>query len=229
MGLVDVKYDVQCLIILGGKSSRFVDESTDPKPNYLICGKTWLSWQLKFVSQLGLKKVILVLGYHFEELLRVHPFLKINELVPFGDLSILTILNEDPKRGSFSSLQLGLKNSTSLKVLYFPIDVPTLDLATFQKLLSVDGSYDVIKCCYENKGGHPLLIQGSFLQSLKSEALSDSQLNLLIRGLDQQLVHRLSVDSDSVLLNLNDPASLDEYAKNFQFRFERLDKVLAQS
>lgn len=224
MGLVDSLEDMQCLMILGGKSSRFVDELSDPKPNYLIYGKTWLFWQLEFISQLNIKNVTLILGYHFEKILEKHSFLELNQVSEYKQLKVLTLLNSEPERGPFSSLQLGLKKGGLSKVLYFPIDVPAPSLLVYNKIINVNYDYDVIKCCYQDRGGHPLLIQGNFLQFLKNKASIDSQLNLLIRSLAKDSVFRLSIDSKSILMNLNDPLSLDEYAKKYQYRFESVIK-----
>ncbi|MCO4784251.1 MAG: NTP transferase domain-containing protein [Candidatus Cloacimonetes bacterium] len=227
--MLDLLDHIQCVIILGGKSSRFVDESSDPKPNYLIHGETWLTWQLDYVTQLGIRDVVLVLGYHFESLLDRHSFLELDQTVVFRDLKILSILNDEPDRGPFSSLQLGLKSTIAKRVLYFPVDVPAPDLSTFKNLLSVKGEYDVVKCCYEDKGGHPLLIQGAFLQSLKSDNKEDQQLNQLIRNLSPHLVCRLQTQNSDVLLNLNEPDDLERYVQNNPSRFLKLTKSFTQN
>lgn len=220
MGLLDLLDDIQCVIILGGKSSRFVDESSDPKPNYLIYDKTWLSWQLTFVSQLGLKQVVLVLGYHSEAILEQHPFLKLNEFAAFEDMSILTVINNEAQRGPFSSFKLGIEQTQADKILYFPIDVPALEKKDFQKLLTVSSSYEVTKCCFNDRGGHPLLLQGSFLKYLRTSELNGRQLNELIRSLDESKTCRLATKNKDVLLNLNDPHLLNSYVINKTYRFQ---------
>ncbi|PCJ15647.1 MAG: hypothetical protein COB02_17830 [Candidatus Cloacimonadota bacterium] len=203
--------DLHCLILLGGKSSRFVDELGFSKANYKVFDKTWLTWQLEFISRLKIENVSLVLGYNYQDILDLHPFLSINQCISFKKLKVYTYLNQFPEQGSFSSLQLAIKKIDSNNILYFPIDVPVLDKKTLENIIISNSNYKVVKCCYQGKGGHPILIKGSFLDVIKKADIKKSQLNTLIRNLDKNSVLRLNISDSNVLLNLNYPKDLKNY------------------
>ena len=186
----------------------------------MILEKTWLQWQLLFVSRLQIKTVHLVLGFAHEEILAKNSFLRLHQTIDWNGLKVHCILNHNPQDGSFSSLFTAVNQIQGTSILYFPIDVPCPKSHLYQKIVDENSSdYEVLKCCYQNQGGHPLLLKEAFLERIRTSDPKKTQLNWLMRNLDFEKIKRLESNSPDVLLNLNYPKDLLEYVNNDTERF----------
>ena len=97
----------------------------EPKGLVLFEGRPWIETQLE---SLGPRRVVVVLGHDRERYLEAVPGLA----RPAGPLQV--VVNPDPERGPFSSLQVGLSavaRSSEGAAFVLPLDVPAASAATW--------------------------------------------------------------------------------------------------
>ena len=131
-------------------------------------------------------------------------------------LRVRAIVNPDPGRGMFSSVQLGVGEVDRTKkeatdCLVFPVDHPRVETATVRALLAArrQASATVwLRPVFNARGGHPILIPGSAASALLGcdprVSLRDALRDIGLEPFD------VPVDDSGILANVNVPEDLTE-------------------
>jgi CTP:molybdopterin cytidylyltransferase MocA len=151
--------------------------------------------QVHRLQRAGCARVAVVLG---ADAARITPAL------PPGDPNVLVCLNEGWRRGSFSSLQVGLKTlpDCARGALVLPVDVPGVPPQVMAGL--VPGSDDVpdaVVPVHEGRGGHPVWLSPALIARILREPPT-ARLDHLLAGC---VVVRVEVADPHVRGNVNTP------------------------
>jgi molybdenum cofactor cytidylyltransferase len=178
------------IVLAAGRSSRM----GEPKGLVQVQGRPWLELQLDAIERAG-GRAVLVLGADRERYRQALPDLPERVRLAF---------NDDPDRGPFSSLQLGLALlGAGAPAFVLPVDVPAAGAAVWQALrealtTGVDAAVPVL----EDRGGHPVLLAASTVAHLRDRPAT-SRLDAELAALPR--VARIPVKDLLVRLNLNAP------------------------
>lgn len=173
------------VLLAAGRSSR----AGAPKGLVPWRGRAWIEHQLQALPG----RAIVVLGLDRDRYLAEVPSLASRAEI---------VVNPDPDRGPFSSLQLGLAAARGA-VFVLPVDVPAPSSAVWTALadaLHADAAVPVLG----DRGGHPVLLAEPFAARLRTLLPPDARL-------DEQLKHgranvtRVPVGDPRVGMNLNTP------------------------
>ena len=198
-------------ILAAGRSSRM----GTPKGLLDANGIPFLAYQLARFRELGGVEAVVV---HGDGAAGYEDVLSGLSGPEWEGLHIFTARNEDPERGSFSSLQVGLKalGKHPEGVFVLPVDVPCPKKEVFDALVeeSHGGSRrDVCLPEYKGQGGHPVWISELFagrLLALPSEG-ETARLDHQIAALPPIRQARVEVSDSSVTRNLNLPSDWQEF------------------
>lgn len=203
-----MKNNVAFVLLAGGKSERM----GQPKGLLLHNNNYWLETQLKSIASSGGTEVYIALGFHTAAYCEKLPWLTSALQVPitYLNLNIRAIVNPNPERGSFSSLQTVLAEiSEHTTVLLCPIDVPIPKDETLQLLLEKQQA--IVIPNYKGKNGHPILMTASFWRPLLQLNPSNSRLDFLIKACPSSKIGIVPVGNPEVILNLNTPEDWETY------------------
>jgi molybdenum cofactor cytidylyltransferase len=167
----------------------------EPKGLVNVDGRPWVLWQLDRIARAGTSSVSLVLGADRERYLSALP-----DLVS----RVRVVVNPEPDRGPFSSLQCGLAvTSPAAPVFVLPIDVPAAEPSVWRALLdALPPGTDAAVPEMGGRGGHPVLLAPDAVARLRS-APSSSRLDAELAAFPR--VARISVADPAIRLNLNAP------------------------
>jgi len=161
-------------------------------------GKPFLSYQIESLFEIGFTDIIVVLGKDTTIYQENIPQLKKSTV----------IVNPQPDRGSFSSLQsglFGLNDKYNSGVFILPIDVPCPSKEVWDQLaVELSSSKANVSIPeFNGKRGHPVLLSDEFRQHLQT-CSSDSRLDFEIRKQKElQKAKIISVNDKNITLNLN--------------------------
>jgi molybdenum cofactor cytidylyltransferase len=122
----------------------------------------------------------------------------------------LFILNEEPEKGMFHSVKLGILNSKkSDGIIIFPVDYPFVETTTIVKLINSfeENSGCIIKPCYENKSGHPIIVPNKLFEFIENNN-SNENLNYVIHK-SKLPIQNVNVDDKGILKNINHKEDLE--------------------
>lgn len=182
------------VILAAGRSSRL----GEPKGLVVVRGRPWIEHQLDGVRAAGVTRAVVVLGHDRE---------RYAGLPSLARRAVVVVVNPDPDRGSFSSLQEGLSAlAPDEPAFVLPVDVPAARPETWAALAAALGNARAAVPGYESGGGHPVLLSPSFAAHLRGldPAGGESRLDVQLR-LSAGETARVPVDDDRIRLNLNAP------------------------
>jgi len=168
----------------------------EPKGLVLFEGRPWIETQL---AALDGRRVAVVLGHDGPRYLEAIPDLARRAEV---------VVNPDPDRGPFSSLQVGLaavSASAAVPVFVLPVDVPAASAGVWQALEEALGPDDDAAIpVFEGRGGHPVLLAPPFIARLcgQDPASPEARLDVALRSANARLV---PTGDPRVRMNLNAP------------------------
>ncbi|RXP46605.1 hypothetical protein EC396_13870 [Lutibacter sp. HS1-25] len=200
------------VLLAGGKSQRM----EFPK-GLLAYDKTyWILEQLNRISKTTIKEVFIGLGYDYKMYFEAIPWFEKAqfEALNFQGLKVKIIINKNPEMGSFSTLQTVLKKiETSKNVLLNPIDIPLLNSAALEQLISTDNQ--IVFPNYEGKNGHPIKIKSSFWNTLLDIDISDkdARLDFQLKKVNPAKISIVEVLDRAILYNLNTKTDWELYLK----------------
>ncbi|MGL3001863.1 nucleotidyltransferase family protein [Flavobacterium sp. RSSB_23] len=203
-----MKNNVAFVLLAGGKSERM----GHPKGLLLHNDIYWLETQLKSIASSGGTEVYIALGFHTATYCEKLPWLTSALQVPitYLNINIRAIVNPNPERGSFSSLQTVLAEiSEHTTVLLCPIDVPIPKDETLQLLL--EKKQAIVIPNYKGKNGHPIVMAASFWRPLLQLDPNKSRLDYLIKACPSSMIGIVPVENPEVILNLNTPEDWETY------------------
>lgn len=214
------------VLLAGGKGSR-VSPGGRSKGLVEVDGHPWLEHQLQALTRVGLRRLVIVLGYQAEEYFDQFPAFESarEQWVRMGKAQIAVIVNPAPHRGPFTSIQAAGKflpvvtpNPHSLGGIFLiPVDVPVPSGETWNQL--ADSFQSPVHACvpvHEGSGGHPVLVSAKFMETLlKLPADSpDSRLDRQIHFLPPEQVRRIPVRDFRVGVNMNGREDFDKFRPN---------------
>ncbi len=209
--------DCPVIILAGGASRRM----GTPKGLLDYGGQPWLLRQFDTLSKHGIGRVVTVLGYHNAAYKKAIPVLRKSEnsWTEHDNLSIATLTNPAPEYGPFSSLMCAVRwlkeSSPPLHIFLLHVDVPAPDKIVWEKLYAAMGDKAVKAAIpqYNGKGGHPVCLSFSFLDTLLEIPLDtpEARLDAQISQLAPSAVRQIAVQDANVTLNLNSLEDWREY------------------
>jgi len=176
----------------------------EPKGLVVFAGRPWIEAQL---AALGGRRAVVVLGHDRRRYLEAIPDLPARAEV---------VVNPDPDRGPFSSLQVGLAAvgaSPPAAAFVLPVDVPAASAAVWDALEEALGpGLDAVIPVFEGRGGHPVLLAPPFIAHLcrRDPASPDARLDVELRSAKARMV---PTGDPRVRLNLNAPEDWGKLAK----------------
>lgn len=165
---------------------------------------------------MGIAEVILVVGHHAESISRV--VTEFQKSLPEGALTIRLVLNANPERGVFSSLQTGLReifasHGFSGGTFVLPIDVPVGGPEVWNELkLAEAKGFLAAKPVLQGGGGHPVWLSSVLMERLiqRDPLAPESRLDRVLRSLSKYELSEVEVKDQRVTMNLNTP---EDFAK----------------
>ncbi|MET4695630.1 molybdenum cofactor cytidylyltransferase [Endozoicomonas lisbonensis] len=180
-------HQCECLIAAAGLSSRMGQWKAmlpfgEPDQTILDCS---IANALNCVS-----RVILVTGYRGEELFERYT----------NNKRIQIVHNPDYKKGLFSSLQSGIQQATSDHLFITHGDMPFIPEEVFINLFANKGD-DIVFPVYQEKAGHPVLLNRRYYQHILNAPV-ESRMKSLLTALPHRFI---SVNTHSVHLDIDTP------------------------
>ena len=93
------------------------------------------------------------------------------------------VVNNKPARGRFYSLQTGLKVVSPGHSCFFQnIDNPFVTREILDKMIHCSEKADVVKPCYGDKSGHPVLIGPAIIRAMIAETNFTNRIDAFLHG-----------------------------------------------
>lgn len=158
---LDHQKNISGLLIAAGLSERM----NKFKPLMLSDGSSFVIQILKKMK-LVCRNITVVTGFN-NELLKT----EIEKYFP-NDTQIHYAFNPNYEKGMFTSLQCGLRNlSDSDWILYHFVDQPCLPELFYKDFINqIDNKYNWIQPRYNNRNGHPILLEKSICQTILNDS-----------------------------------------------------------
>jgi len=181
------------LILAAGESSRMGQD----KALLTYHGHTFLESIIQTLRAAGLERLVVVLGYHAEEIQRAL------------DLqAVQVVINQNYRQGQTSSLQAGLRALTKdapEAVVLCLVDHPAVSAEVVKRLLDnfrASGAPVVIPT-FQGQRGHPVLIAGALFEELLDCSPAEGA-NTVIRKY-REATRYVEVEDRGILLDVDDP------------------------
>ena len=139
-------------------------------------------------------RIIVVAGYHFEQIQ------KITSKFP----NVKTVVNENYKKGMFSSVRRGVREITGERFFIIPGDQPLVKPETYKKMLEIDS--DIVSPRYNGKKGHPILFKSKLINEILKMS-DDEILRDFIHKIDD---YKLDVDDMGIHLDVDTMEDYEE-------------------
>ncbi len=198
---MDIPDQLSCIILSAGNSGRmgihkvllpFGDEDV-----------TFLEKIVASYASAGIHQVIIVVNSSLYELIKAG--------TPALPEEVKLIVNPNPERGRFSSLQTGLGSvGAGSHVFIQNADNPFTEPELLLKMIENRAKAGVILPCFCGKAGHPVLINPFICRSILSCNNPESRLDYFLRDFPSFFVES---DNDRILININTHA---DYSKVFE-------------
>ena len=189
--------NIVALILAGGRSSRM----GALKPLLPVNGKPAIQWAVETFKEAGISDVRVVVGFRSEQLIQV-----------LETLGVKIIVNPDPERGMFSSIQEGLRSFSDTADAFFlmPADMPMLRSQTIEKLLKVydQSLYSVIYPTYLGERGHPPLITRRCFSEILTEK-PDQNLRNILEAFESDS-HEVRCPDSGIRMDMDTPADYQD-------------------
>lgn len=179
----------------------------------------WILEQINRIASSTVTEIYIGLGYHHEEYTNKIPWFKEAKFhfVGYKNLKVRAVVNQNPKLGSFSTLQTVLQQiPKNRSVLINPIDIPILNTTELQNI--IEAQNQIVLPNYEGKNGHPIKLHSGFWEPLLLLNPTDknSRLDLEIKKTIPSKITTIAVTDSCILKNLNTPNDWAEYSKTDQ-------------
>lgn len=148
----------------------------------------------------GVGQVIVVVGPEAEELTR--------DVNAFSDPRVWPVVNPDPSRGMFSSLQAGLSETEADVIIVLPADMPFVAAATVQLLLDRFSLQPaIVSPTYRGKRGHPVLLPPALRDEIRAADPTSNLHEILKRHPNERT--DVPVEDRGVVRDVDRPSDLE--------------------
>jgi molybdenum cofactor cytidylyltransferase len=166
----------------------------------LVDGEPLLDRTIAALLDGGVDQVVVVLGPEAEELKR-----DVNALV---DPRVWTVVNPDPSRGMFSSLQAGMAEAEGDALLVLPGDMPFVQRGTVATLLHTYAERPaIVSPRYHGKRGHPVVLPPDLRDEIRAADPGLTLHDILKRHPDRRV--DVDVDDKGVVRDVDTVADLE--------------------
>lgn len=149
----------------------------------------------------GVDRVVVVLGAEADAVRRAVP--------AFGEKTVTSVVNPEPERGMFSSLQTGAAEASGDPLVILPGDMPYVEPATVAALLARYGEGEaIVGPRFKGKRGHPVVLPGRYTREIV-DAGPGVTLHELLRAHASERVD-IDVYDHGVVRDVDVPTDLDE-------------------
>jgi len=188
------KQNTSVVILAAGDSERM----GKPKHELLFSeGNTFLEHIVSVYQRFGVEELIIVTNDKSQVFLEM--FMQAE--------GIKIVVNKNPQKGRFSSVQLGLQNANN-DVFIQNIDNPFVNVGLLIDLLLGLKNNDYIIPAYEGKGGHPVLISKNIKHKLVQIHKGEEKLNEVLKNYNRAEVQ---VKDPYIHVNVNTPSDYEKY------------------
>ncbi len=106
----------------------------------------------------------------------------------FNDPRVWTVVNPDPSRGMFSSLQAGMADAEGDALIVLPADMPFVQSGTVAALLDVFMSRPaIVSPRYQGKRGHPVILPPGLRDEIRDAPPTITLHDVLKRHADERV------------------------------------------
>lgn len=177
-----------------GKSERF----GSMKLLATIDGEPLLNHTLRSLLHGGVDHIVVVLA----------PEADMDGAAMLRDERVTSVLNADPSRGMFSSIQIGLAAADAATVLVLPADMPFIRSGTVAAILArAEQSDEVVRPSVGDQHGHPIALPGRIREQLvQMDAALSLKQALADAGVE---VREIEVDDVGVLRDVDHRSDLE--------------------
>src|ERR1700737_3816042 len=127
----------------------------------LIDGEPLLDRAISALRGGGVAQIIVIVGPDADELQR--------DVNAFSDPRVWPVVNPDPSRGMFSSLQAGMAEAEGDALVVLPADMPFVQSATVAIPLDVVASQPaIVSPKYQGKRGHPVILPPALRDEIRA-------------------------------------------------------------
>jgi len=148
----------------------------------------------------GVGRIIVVVGPDADALTR--------DVNAFSDPRVWPVVNPDPARGMFSSLQAGMAEAEGDALVVLPADMPFVQGGTVAALLAAFASRPaIVSPKYREKRGHPVILPPGLRDEIRAADPGANLHEILKRHPDERV--DVDVDDRGVVRDVDRPADLD--------------------
>jgi len=156
-----------------------------------VGGEPMLGRTIRSLLEGGVDHVVVVAG----------PGVSVAAVTALQDPRVTLVVNPDPSRGMFSSIQTGVAAAEGEPILVLPGDMPFVRGGTVAALLTAARLGDVISPRYRGQRGHPIALPAR-LRSEIMKADPTSNLSAVLQAADEDRVE-LDVDDPGILRDVD--------------------------
>ena len=147
----------------------------------------------------GVDQIIVVVAPDAVELQR--------DVNAFTDARVWPVVNPDPSRGMFSSLQAGIAEAQGDALVVLPADMPFVQGATVRLLLETFADKSaIVSPRFNGKRGHPVILPPSLRDEIRAADPHLTLHDILKRHQDQRV--DIAVDDQGVIRDVDRPEDL---------------------
>lgn len=152
----------------------------------------------------GVGQIIVVVGPEAAELAR--------DVNAFSDPRVWPVVNADPSRGMFSSLQAGLSEAEADALVVLPGDMPFVTSPTVQLLLDRFALQPaIVSPTYRGKRGHPVILPPGLRDEIRAADPTSNLHEILKRHPDDRV--DVPVEDRGVVRDVDRPADLEDVGR----------------
>jgi len=181
------------IVPAAGRADRF----GSAKLLALVNGEPLLNWTLWALLDGGVKHVVVVTAQGAD----------LSSVKLASDPRVKIVVNEDPSRGMFSSIQTGLSAVTGDPILFLPADMPFVSSGTVRDVLDACVRRQrIVVPVFEDKRGHPIAVPGAMRRPILLAPATSTLKDAL--GSASKLRDELHVGDEGILRDVDTPDDL---------------------
>ena len=167
----------------------------------LVDGEPLLDRTIAALLDGGVDQIIVVVAPDADDLK--------HDVNAFTDARVWPVVNPDPSRGMFSSLQAGMSEAQGDALVVLPADMPFVQPATIRLLLATFAAKSAIVSPRSNgKRGHPVILPSALRDEIRSADALITLHDILKRHPDQRV--DVDVEDRGVVRDVDRPEDLTE-------------------